>query len=145
MRIKALLTGILALFILTSAINASNPPADEDVVKQVVTTYVTGTDTKNADALESVLHDAATIVGHNKLRNQYATYSSDEYVDAVKRGRIGGWKRQLSITSVDVTDGTAMAKIIVTDSKLKQFEYITLIKVDGAWKITNSTYSVEKV
>ena len=143
MKIKALMAALLSIFIFSSVAIAA-VPADEEAVKQAITTYVTGTDSKNTSALESVFHDAATFVGHNKLRNQYTSYSSSEYINAVKRGRMGGWKRDLTITQVDVADGTAMAKIIVSDKKLRQHEYVSLIKVDGAWKIVNSTFSVEK-
>ena len=85
----------------------------------------------------------AQFVGVNKINNSLVNSNENEYIELVKKGRMGGWQRDFNVASLDANDQTAMAKVEITDSKLKQTEYLTLVKVDGAWKIVNRTYTVE--
>jgi len=140
--LNALLTFAL-IIVATFNINAS--PNDEDAIKQTLESYVSSVDQKDSDKLEDVFFKDATLIGMNNITKKMTELSDDALIAQVKNGMVGGWKRNLKIHSIDVSGSTAMAKIEVSDAKLKQIEYVTLIKVDESWKIVNSTFTLEKI
>ncbi|HEX3073811.1 MAG TPA: nuclear transport factor 2 family protein [Ignavibacteriales bacterium] len=136
---------VAILLVFTISVFAKSPvsPEDETAIKQTIENFVKGTDSRNVSMLEKVFYEDASFVGVNKINKSFVNSNNDEYIDLVKKGRMGGWQREFNVASLDANDQTAMAKVEITDSKLKQTEYLTLVKVDGAWKIVNRTYTVE--
>jgi Putative lumazine-binding len=143
MKVVNLTLGLMMLLLpLTYAMKVNNP-ADEEAVKQVIQEYVKGTDNRNIDMLEKVLYPTGNYFSYNTITNKVSQMSNDQYLEKVKKGQTGGWERQLNINSVDVNDNTAIAKIEVSDARMKQHGYLTLVKEDGAWKIMSGAYTLE--
>jgi Putative lumazine-binding len=138
-----LVTAIVLLFVSTSFALRANNPADEDAVKQVIQDYIKGTDAQNADALEKILYPEGNYYNYNTLTNKASETTNDKFLEKVKNRQIGGWDRKLNISSVDVNDNTAIAKIEISDTRIKQHGYLTLIKEDGNWKIMSGAYTLE--
>ncbi|NLT51171.1 MAG: nuclear transport factor 2 family protein [Ignavibacteria bacterium] len=138
-------TIIISLFAVIFNISAfaGFNPVDAGEIETVIKEYVGNTDTKNAKGLEAIIYDDASIVCVNKITNKVISSDKDIFIDQVKSGKIGGWKRDYKIESIDINDETAMAKITITDSKLKQTEYLSFAKVEGEWKIVSRTYTIE--
>ncbi|MDR3611099.1 MAG: nuclear transport factor 2 family protein, partial [Ignavibacteriaceae bacterium] len=63
-----------------------------------------------------------------------------------KGGQKGGWQRNVNIGDVDINGNTAVAKVDITDSKLKESGFVTLVKDNGSWKIASelSTLKLNK-
>ena len=140
MKILNLVLGLLTVLLLSTAYAASqNNPADVDAVKQVIQDYVKGTDSRNVDALQKILYPTGNYFSYNTITNKASEMSNDQFLESVKKGQTGGWERQLNISSVDVNDNTAMAKIEITDA------YLTLVKEGGVWKIMSGAYTLETV
>lgn len=137
------LTAILLMVTFSVFAKGTLSPEDETAIKQTIENYVKGTDSRNVNMLEDAFFKDAQFVGYNKINNSLVNSTNDEYIDLVKKGRMGGWQREFSVSSLDANDQTAMAKLEITDSKLKQTEYLTLVKIEGDWKIVSRTYTVE--
>lgn len=142
MRIQRFLLVFVSVLCLSFTLTAAQPGEDE--VKQAVTSYEKAIDTKNVSNLQQLLATNASITTLNKINNNFAQYAASDYISSVKSGKIGGWERNLTINSVDVNENLAIAKVELTDARLKQVEYVTLMKVNGSWKIVNSALTVEK-
>ncbi len=118
--------------------------AGEKEVKDAVNKYMDGVSKKNSSALEEVIYENANFVAINKIINKQDDMDRDTYVKFVKAGRIGGWGKDIVIKSVNAQETIATAYIEITNSKLIQKEFVTLLKIEGTWKISNSAYSIAK-
>ena len=135
---------ILSLF-LFSSVNAKNliNSGDDEAVKAVIENFSKGVDSRNVETLEEVVYQGAHFLNFNKVTNKITEMTNEELIELVKKGRAGGWTRELSINSVDVNENTAIAKVEMKDAKLKQTGFITLVKENGSWKIMSGAYTLE--
>ena len=143
---KILLTSMMLLLLTFASYAANNPSNDEQAVKQSIETFVKGVDNRNVDAIKNVISSDASFVTVNTLTKKNEEYSHDALVDQVQSGKMGGWVRNLTVSSVDVNDNVAMAKVEITDARLKRVGYISLVKGDNGWKIVSevSTLGLNK-
>jgi len=145
--IKTLLVAVTFLLLPLSAFAGSNSAAtDQSDIEQVVTNFVKSVDSRNTSELQKTLYTDGTVITYNTFSNKVEHYSTNQFIDMVKGGQKGGWERQVNVNSVDVNGNTAIAKIDVTDSRLKETAFVTLIKDNGAWKIAGevSTLGLNK-
>lgn len=136
----------LAFAILISvSIFANNPvnPVDKSEIETVIKDYVTSTDNKDVDELQKLFYDKAAFVCINKISDKVVECDKDTYLEKVKTGKLGGWTRNFVVENVDINDETAVAKVVITDKRLKQVEFISLAKMDGHWQIVSRTYTLE--
>jgi hypothetical protein len=135
---------VFSLFLFSSAFGLINS-GDDEAVKQVIGNYSKGIDSRNADVLQDAIYPSAHFLSFNKLTNKITETTNEQLIDLVKKGKAGGWARELNINSVDVNENTAMAKVVMSDAKVKQTGFITLIKDNGSWKITSGAYTLESL
>lgn len=135
--VKIILTSLMLLLMTFASFAANNSGNDEQAVKQSIETFVKGVDTRNVDAIKNVISSDASFVTVNTLTKKNEEYSHDALVDMVKSGKMGGWARTLTVSTVDVNDNVAMAKVEMTDARLKRTGYISLVKDNGAWKVVS--------
>lgn len=135
---------ILALCTLITLSAKNNLPPEEESVKKVVTDFIQGIDNKDADQVESTILEDGTFISTN-LKNRVESFTSSELVDNVKSGKLGGWKRNFKIASVELKDNIAMVKVEFTSSKITQFHVMSLVLVDGQWKIVSCCANMSKV
>jgi len=141
---KMFITTIMLLLTLSlTTLANNNSPVEEENVKQVVSDFMSGIDNKNADLLESVLIDGGRFIEINVV-DKVNSYSSGELVAEVKSGKVGGWKRNYEISSVELSDNVAIAKVQIQSAKIIQQQFVSLVKVEGAWKVASSCSSMEK-
>lgn len=141
---KNLLTIIFSILFLTNTAFATVPPADDAAVKDIIEKYAQSTDDKDGNGVESVFYKDAVVFSVNKFNNKVSEMSLSDYVGEIKKGKFGGWERDLTIQSVDVYGNTAVAKVLLTDSKLKQTEYLSLVKMNNGWKIVSCSLTRER-
>jgi hypothetical protein len=120
--------------------------AGETDVQDVIAGFVKDVDTRNADALSKTVISNGSIVVYNSLLNKFDTYSGSQFVDLVRNGQKGGWERNVAVSSIEVNGNTATAKVDITDPRLKETGYVTLINDNGTWKLTSevATLSLNK-
>ncbi|MDR3628169.1 MAG: nuclear transport factor 2 family protein [Ignavibacteriaceae bacterium] len=135
---KVLASTILSVLLLASSIFAGGNnlvKEDKGDVEQVITNFVKSVDVRDAGALSKSVISTANIFTFNQMANRLDNYSASQFVDLVKNGQKGGWTRTVSVSAVDVDGNVASAKIDITDSRLKETGYVTLIKDNGTWKV----------
>jgi hypothetical protein len=76
---------------------------------------------------------------------KYATRTFDEYIAGMKDGKPAADedKRKRWIESVDVAGNAAVGKIILDYPTVRFVDYMTLLKIDGEWKIVNKSFYAE--
>jgi hypothetical protein len=146
---KVLVSSLFSILLLASSVFAgTNDVKKEDKgdVEQVVTNFVKSVDTRDAGSLSKSVISGGNIYTYNQIANKLDNYTASQFVDLVKNGQKGGWARTVSISSVDVEGNVASAKIDITDSRLKESGYVTLIKDNGTWKVATevTTLSLNK-
>ncbi len=134
---------LILTFVITN-VSFANTAVEESAVKTVIEKYAAATEAKDGGALSEVFADNAVIYRVALGSKKVMEYDQSSFAEQVKKGRLGGWKRDLKVQSVDVYDNTAVAKIQLTDSKLKQTEFLSFVKIDGNWKIVSSSLTREK-
>jgi len=136
---------LMVLFVLSTIFAGENNVKKEDKgdVEQVITNFVKSIDTRDANTLSKSVISGANIFLFNQISNKLDNYSGSQFVDLVKNGQKGGWIRTVSVSLVDVDGNIATAKINITDARLKESGYITLIKNDGLWMIATEATTLE--
>jgi ketosteroid isomerase-like protein len=135
---KVLVSTFLAVLFITSSIFAGGnylKKDDKEDVEQVITNFVKSVDTRDTGALSKAVFPGVNIFTFNQISNKLDNYTAAQFADLVRNGQKGGWIRTLNVSSVDVEGNIASAKVDITDARLKESGYITLIKDDGSWKI----------
>lgn len=132
---------VFTLFVF-SIVTSANPA--EDKVKDALSSYISSVDDQNVSALNDIIMVDANFVVMNKISSKMDRYTTEDYVNNIKKGKFGGWKRTYEISSLYVTDDMAIARVNVAAKKMKQSESITFLKVGGEWKVSNSTLTLEK-
>ena len=141
-------TFLSVLFLVSSIFAAGNDVKKEDNgdVEQVITNFVKSVDSRDAGALSKSVISNANILTYNQIANKLDNYTASQFVDLVKNGQKGGWTRTVNVSSVDVDGNIASAKVDITDPRLKESGFVTLVKDDGAWKVASevTTLSLNK-
>lgn len=115
---------------------------ETEAVKSPLENYLKGHATGDGAFIRRAFHADAriTAVRDGKLLN----LSVAEFAE-----RFGGKpaddeaKRQRRIESIDVAGNSAVGKIILDYPSVKFVDYMTLLKIDGEWKIINKSFYAE--
>lgn len=136
---------VLAVLIFSVSIFAGNNMLknDKDGVEQAITNYVKSVDSRNTDELSKTLLSTGSVITLNNITNKLDRYSGNQFINLVKNGQKGGWVRQVAVNSVDTDGNTATAKVAITDARLKQTGFITLVKDNGSWKVASEVTTLE--
>jgi hypothetical protein len=127
---------VISILFISQFVYAENfSTKDQTDIEQTITEYVKSVDNGNVDQLSKTVLPLASIVIVNQLTNNVENYSSAQFATLVKNGQKGGWQRNVTIGSVTTDGNIAVAKIDITDLKIKESGFVTLIKDNGTWKI----------
>ena len=128
------------LFILLFTFTLSAQDSELQAVEAVLNDYMIGGTERNAERLTSAFHEQAMM---KYIRDgEYTEVNAQEFFGGTKPG--APLERKNEIVSVDITGHVAMAKLRLTYSDKAFVDYMTLMKVDGSWKIINKTFYVER-
>ncbi|MEW6737674.1 MAG: nuclear transport factor 2 family protein [Acidobacteriota bacterium] len=108
--------------------------SDKEAIKKVIQDYLDVTDKKDYDALKRAFHPTGKLLSVNKtgLREM----SQEEWWSRVSRIP-GNIKRVSQISLIDIR---GLAAVVRVDFE-KSSDYISLLKINGEWKIVNKTLS----
>lgn len=115
---------------------------EEAAVRQTLDYYLQGHATGNGEFHKKAFHPEARLFW---IRDgQFAQRTSAEYIaGASGKPAPDEAQRKRSIESVDVTGNAAIAKVVLDYPSGRFTDYMSLLKVDGQWKIVNKTFVVE--
>ncbi|MFW6331086.1 MAG: nuclear transport factor 2 family protein [Gemmatimonadota bacterium] len=134
--------GILTLVGLLAGFAAERGGAEEESVRQSVQYYIDGQAAGDGTIIARAFHPDAHMTG---LRDgaisrvpisQYVTWFRGEpAADEAQRER---W-----IESVDVVGDAAIAKVVLDYPGVRFTDWMSLLKVDGQWKIVHKNYTAQ--
>jgi hypothetical protein len=133
---------LLAILIFAFGLTAFAQQSDKDAVMVPLENYLKGHATGNGEYFKKAFHTEGNMIW---IRDgKYTTRSFAEYIaGASGKPAEDEAKRKRWIESVEVVGNAAVAKIILDYPTVKFTDYMTLLKIDGEWKIINKSFFAE--
>jgi hypothetical protein len=98
--------------------------------------------TGNGDFIRQAFHPEAKIMSFSK--DKFTQWSAEEFASFYKgTPSTDEDKRKRSFEIIDIAGNAAIAKVTLDYPTVKYTDYMTLLKIDGEWKIINKTFSSE--
>ena len=115
---------------------------EKDLVKIPLENYLKGHATGNPEFMRKAFHTEGKLIF---IRDgKYATRTFDEYISGMNgKPAPDEEKRKRWIESIDVAGNAATGKIILDYPTVRFVDYMTLLKIDGEWKIVNKSFYAE--
>ena len=115
---------------------------DEAGVRQAIEYYFQGHATGNGEHHKKAFHPEAKLFWIRE--GQFTQRTSAEYI-AGSSGKPAAdeAQRKRSITMIDITGNAAVAKVVLDYPQVRFTDYMSLLKIDGEWKIVNKTFVAE--
>lgn len=121
---------------------ATAQSAEEAAVRAALEHYFQGHATGQGEHFRKIFHADSKLYA---IRDgKFWQMTSEQYITrAPGQAPADEVKRKRTIESVDITGNAAMAKIVLDYPQVKFTDYMSLLKVDGEWKIVNKTFHAE--
>ena len=117
--------------------------SDEAEVRAAIEHYLLGHATGQGTHFQQVFHPESKLFWVRD--GQLATRTSAEYIaGASGKPADDEAQRKRRITSVDITGNAAMVKVELDYPRVKFTDYMSMLKIDGQWKIVNKTFNAEQ-
>lgn len=137
---------ILFAFVLCTFVGGSKAQMpDKDAVKVPLENYIKAHATGDPEYARKAFHTEGNMIW---IRD--GKYSSDTFDAFIKRAFTGKpaadeekRKNNRRIEAVDITGNAAVARIVLDYPNVKFVDYMTLLKIDGEWKIVNKSFYAE--
>lgn len=138
---------LLFAFVLCTFVITSNAQTSEkDAVKVPLENYIKAHATGDPEYARKAFHTEGNMIW---IRD--GKYSSDTFDAFIKRAFTGKpaadeekRKDNRRIEAVDVTGNAAVARIVLDYPNVKFVDYMTLLKINGEWKIVNKSFYAEQ-
>jgi hypothetical protein len=116
--------------------------AEETAVRAALEHYFRGHATGQGEHFRKIFHADSKLF---TIRDgKFWELTSEQYIArAPGQAPTDEEKRKRTIESVDITGNAAMAKIVLDYPQVKFTDYMSLLKIDGEWKIVNKTFHAE--
>lgn len=138
--ISALAVLALAMIATTAAAQSANP--EEAAVRRALEHYLQGHATGDGDHFRAAFHPRANLYWVRD--GALATRTSEEYA-AGTRGQPAAdeAQRQRRIVSIDIAGTAAVARIDLDYPTTRFIDYMSLLRIDGEWKIIAKVFHAE--
>ncbi len=114
-----------------------------EAVKIPLENYLKGHETGNPEFMKKAFYTEGKLMF---IRDgKYTTRTFEEYIAGMKDAKPAAdeAQRKRYIENIDVSGNAAIGKIILDYPTAKFVDYMTLLKIDGEWKIVNKSFNVE--
>ena len=131
-----------ALILSAIALAASAQTADKDAARVPLENYVKGHATGDGEFMKKAFHTEGNLIF---IRDgKYMTRSFAEYIAGFTgKPAADEADRKRSIEMVELTGNAGVGKIILDYPTVRFVDYMTLLKIDGEWKIVNKIFYAE--
>lgn len=117
--------------------------AEKTAIGVPLENYFKAQATANADLIRKAMHSEAKIMFMSE--GKFTQWSSEEFASRFKGTPAADEsKRKRSFEILDVFGNAAIAKVTLDYPTVKFTDYMTLLKIDGEWKIINKTFYSEQ-
>lgn len=142
--IRSVLFCGLLLFAAVHAMNAPSPKVstEEAAARVPLENYLQGHATGDAEFFKKAFHPEARLFWFRD--GKLGTRTSAEYIaGASGKPAADETQRKRWIESVNLTGNAGVAKLVLDYPQVKFTDYMSLLKVEGEWKIINKTFYAE--
>lgn len=116
--------------------------AEEAAVRQALEYYFRGHATGQGEHFRKVFHPDSKLFAIRE--GKYWQLTSEDYITrASGKAPADEAQRKRTVESVDITGNAAMAKVVLDYPQVKFTDYMSLLKIDGEWRIVNKTFHAE--
>lgn len=118
---------------------------DQDIAgaRVAVEHYLAGHATGSPAEFTAAFHPKAMLYWNRD--GQFAERTSAEYIaGATGKPAADEAQRKRRIESLDVTGDAGMAKVVLEYPAVTFTDYLSLLRIDGEWKIINKIFHVER-
>jgi metal-dependent amidase/aminoacylase/carboxypeptidase family protein len=131
-----------ALVRLPASLRVAAQSAEETAVRQAIEHYFRGHATGQGEHFRKVFHPDSKLFAVRD--GKYWQLTSEEYIArAPGKPAADEAQRKRSIDSVDIAGNAAIAKIVLDYPQVRFVDYMSMLKIDGEWKIINKTFYAE--
>lgn len=117
--------------------------AEEAAVRAAIDHYFRGHATGQGEHFRKVFHPDSKL--YAVRGGKFWTLTSEEYAArAPGKPAPDEAQRKRRIESVDVAGNAAVAKVVLDYPAVRFTDYMSMLKIDGEWKIVNKTFSEER-
>ncbi|HEY7784268.1 MAG TPA: nuclear transport factor 2 family protein [Pyrinomonadaceae bacterium] len=142
MRKTALILSIFAIVTVLSSSIAVAQTSEEAGVRQALDNYIKGHATGQGEYFRKAFHPDAKLFAVRD--GKYWQLTSEEYIArAAGKPADDEAQRKRSIENIDISGNAAIAKIVLDYPSVRFTDYMSLLKIDGEWKIINKTFYAE--
>ena len=137
-KLNRLLINLLVMFFISLS-PALAQDAEEVAVRETIQNYFQGHATGNGDYFRKAFHPEAKLffIRGGKLTQ----WTSEEYISrASGKPAADESQRKRRIDSIDISGNAAIVKITLEYPKVVFTDYMSMLKVDGQWKIINKSF-----
>jgi hypothetical protein len=117
---------------------------EEAAVRETVAHYLHGLKFNDVDSLKLAFYPEAKLLWI-KRDKQLGQLTQEQWYKGFAASAGKEEKGDLRITAVDVTGNAASVKVEEFYDTTKYTDYLSLLKLDGGWKIVNKIYVVEPI
>jgi hypothetical protein len=111
-----------------------------DTIRQTVRHYVEGMTYAQEDQLRQAFHPDCRIIGHYDGKLEWLTL--DMFINDIKAAGAASkeGKAHWEVLELDMTGDAAVAKVSDDYMGITFTDYLSLLKIDGQWRIINKLY-----
>src|SRR6185369_12563693 len=138
--IMAILVGAMAIGWSARASQAD----DEKAVRETVNHYLNGLKFNDVESLKRAFYPEAKLF-FVKRDQQLGQLTQEQWYKGFAASAGKEEKGTLRITAVDITGNAASVKVEENYETSKYTDYLSLLKLDGGWRIVNKIYVAEPI
>jgi len=131
---------VALLFVLSMSAVAQTP--EKDAVRVPLENYLKGHATGDGEYMRKAFHTEGNLIFVRD--GKFTTRSFTDYIAGFTgKPAADEAQRKRSIEAIDVAGNAASAKIILDYPTARLVDYMSLLKIDGEWKIVNKIFYAE--
>ena len=131
-----------ALILSASVFAATAQPSDKDAARVPLENYIKGHATGDGEYMKKAFHTEGNLIFIRE--GKYTTRSFTDYIAGFTgKPAADETSRKRSIESVEVSGNAGVGKIILDYPTARLVDYMSLLKIDGEWKIVNKIFYSE--
>ena len=144
MRTRMLMAAMTLGMALATTPAAAQGRGDEAGARVPLENYFKGHALGDGAHMRKAFHPDAKICSNNR-EGKLACMTAEDFAGRFTSGPAADEsKRKRTIESLEVTGDTAIAKLVLDYPTAKFTDYMSLMKVDGEWRIMNKIYFTER-
>ena len=133
---------LFAFLISILTLGVAAQTSDKDAVRVPLENYIKGHETGSSEHMKKAFHTEGNLIF---IRDgSYTTRSFADYVNGMSgKPAADEANRKRMIESIDVSGNAAFAKIVLDYPTTRFVDYMSLLKINGEWKIVSKVFYAE--